>query len=170
MSVTYYVALPFVRTEDGVAPGEAQEMPNERAAIRQAESMSRDSANAGALAFKRSGDPNMGNFGDATILKSFGEVPKNLDELWRLDSSAAAPLASHDFVALLQSAFSLAIFARFLLVFGASSHDSLTINHGSIQWEPNGSQNKKAVHLSAWFVGSGGRIWTADTRIMIPLL
>ena len=33
MAVTYYVALPFVRTEDGVAPGEAQEMPNERAAI-----------------------------------------------------------------------------------------------------------------------------------------
>ena len=29
MSVTYYVALPFLRTEDGVAPGEAQEMPNE---------------------------------------------------------------------------------------------------------------------------------------------
>jgi hypothetical protein len=42
MSVTYYVALPFVRTEDGVAPGEAQEMPNEGAAIRRAESMSRD--------------------------------------------------------------------------------------------------------------------------------
>ena len=81
MSVTYYVALPFVRTEDGVAPGEAQEMPNEGAAIRRAEAMSRDAANAGALAFKRSGDPAMGNFGDATILKSFGEVPKNLDEL-----------------------------------------------------------------------------------------
>jgi hypothetical protein len=56
-------------------------MPNERAAIRQAEAMSRDPANAGALAFKRSGDPNVGNFEDATILKSFGEVPKNLDEL-----------------------------------------------------------------------------------------
>ena len=38
-------------------------------------------ATAGALAFKRSGDPNMGNFADATILKSFGEVPANLDEL-----------------------------------------------------------------------------------------
>ena len=37
--------------------------------------------NAGALAFKRSGDPNMGNFNDATILKSFGDVPTNLDEL-----------------------------------------------------------------------------------------
>jgi len=34
MSVTYYVALPFIPTEDGAAPGEAQEMPNESAAIR----------------------------------------------------------------------------------------------------------------------------------------
>ena len=81
MAVTYFVALPFVRTEEGVAPGQAQEMPNEQAAIRRAESMSRDPANAGALAFKRSGDPNMGIFGDATILKTFGEVPENLDEL-----------------------------------------------------------------------------------------
>jgi hypothetical protein len=81
MAVTYYVALPFVSTEDGVAAGEGKEMPSERAAIRQAEAMSRHPANVGSLAFKRSGDPNMGNFGDATILKSFGEVPKNLDEL-----------------------------------------------------------------------------------------
>jgi hypothetical protein len=81
MALTYYVALPFLRTEDGVAPGEAKEMPNERAAIRQAQAMSRNPANAGALAFKRSGDPNRGNFDDATILKSFGEVPNNIDEL-----------------------------------------------------------------------------------------
>jgi hypothetical protein len=81
MSVIYYVALPFVRTDDGVAPGQAQEMPNERAAIRRAEAMSREAANAGALAFKRSGDPNLGNFSDATILEAFGEVPANLDEL-----------------------------------------------------------------------------------------
>ena len=25
MTVTYYVALPFVRTEEGVAPGQAQD-------------------------------------------------------------------------------------------------------------------------------------------------
>jgi len=80
MAVTYYVALPFVRTEEGVAPGEPQEMPNEGAAVRRAEAMSRDAANAGALAFKRSGDPNIGSFADATILKTFGEVPTNLDE------------------------------------------------------------------------------------------
>ena len=81
MSVTYYVALPFVRTEDGAAPGQAQEMPNESAAVRRAEVMSHDPANAGALAFKRTGDPSLGSFADATILRKFGEVPDNLDEL-----------------------------------------------------------------------------------------
>lgn len=81
MSVTYYVALPFVRTDDGMAAGQAQEMPNETAAIRRAEAMSRDPANAGALAFKRTGDPSIGEFGDATLLKAFGDVPSNLDEL-----------------------------------------------------------------------------------------
>jgi hypothetical protein len=81
MSVTYYVALPFVHTEEGPAPGQAQEMPNEGSAIRQAEALSLRPENAGALAFKRSGTPNLGQFGDATILKSFGEIPANLDEL-----------------------------------------------------------------------------------------
>jgi hypothetical protein len=81
MSVTYYVALPFIRTEDGVAAGQAQEMQSEHAAIRRAEAMSREPANAGALAFKRNGDPNMGNFSDAIVLKSFGTVPDNLDEI-----------------------------------------------------------------------------------------
>ena len=30
MSVTYYVALPFLRADDAVVPGQGQEMPNER--------------------------------------------------------------------------------------------------------------------------------------------
>jgi hypothetical protein len=47
MAVTYYVALPFIHTEDGTAPGEAQECQSEGAAIRQAEEMSRDPAHAG---------------------------------------------------------------------------------------------------------------------------
>ena len=41
MSITYYVALPFVRTEEGIAAGQAQEMPNDRSAIIKAEAMSR---------------------------------------------------------------------------------------------------------------------------------
>ena len=43
--------------------------------------MSRDPANVGELAFKRTGVPNAGQFGHATILKLFGQVPSNLDEL-----------------------------------------------------------------------------------------
>ena len=39
MAVTYYVALPFIRTEDGTAPGEAQECQSEGTAIRRAEGM-----------------------------------------------------------------------------------------------------------------------------------
>jgi hypothetical protein len=43
--------------------------------------MSRNPSTTAALAFRRNGDPNLGSFEDAIILKSFGEVPKNLDEL-----------------------------------------------------------------------------------------
>src|ERR1700733_14964005 len=62
MAVTHYVALPFIRTEDGAAPGEAQECQSEAAAIRRAEGMSSDPGYAGAVAFKRAGDPNVGEF------------------------------------------------------------------------------------------------------------
>jgi hypothetical protein len=65
MAVTYYVALPFIRTEDGTAPGEARECQSEAAAIRRAEGMSRDPAYAEAVEFKRAGDPNVGEFSDA---------------------------------------------------------------------------------------------------------
>jgi hypothetical protein len=81
MAVTYYVALPFIRTDDGTAPGEAQECQSEAAAIRRAEGMSRDPANAGAVAFKRAGDPNVGEFSDAVVLKKFGDVPEDLSAL-----------------------------------------------------------------------------------------
>jgi hypothetical protein len=83
MAVTYYVALPFIRTEDGAAPGAAQECQSEAAAIRRAEGMSRDPAYAGAVEFKRAGDPNVGEFSDAVVLKKFGDVPNDLSELWQ---------------------------------------------------------------------------------------
>jgi hypothetical protein len=37
--------------------------------------MSRREPNVGAVAFSRSGDPNLGEFQAAVILKTFGEVP-----------------------------------------------------------------------------------------------
>jgi hypothetical protein len=43
--------------------------------------MSRVPANTGAVAFKRSGNPNVGEFSDAIVLKRFGDVPEDLSEL-----------------------------------------------------------------------------------------
>ena len=74
MAVTYYVALPFIRTEDGTAPGEAEECQSEGAAVRQAEGMSRDLAHAGAVEFKRTGDPNVREFSDAVVLATFRRI------------------------------------------------------------------------------------------------
>ena len=76
----YYVALPFTPGESGLAPGEAVECPGETAAIRRAEAMSRHAGNAGAVAFSRRGDPNLGDFDDAVILKTFGDVPEDFRE------------------------------------------------------------------------------------------
>jgi hypothetical protein len=61
----------------GLAPGQPIECPSGAAAIRRAEAIARHEANAGAVAFSRSGDPNLGEFEDAVILKSFGEVPED---------------------------------------------------------------------------------------------
>lgn len=78
--MVYYVALPFIRVEGGLAPGEAVECPNGGAAVRRAQAMAANEANAGAVAFSRSGDPNLGEFQDAVILKAFGEVPDDFAE------------------------------------------------------------------------------------------
>jgi hypothetical protein len=43
--------------------------------------MSSDPAQYGAVAFKRAGDPNVGEFSDAVVLKKFGDVPNDLSEL-----------------------------------------------------------------------------------------
>jgi hypothetical protein len=76
--MVYYVALPLILVEGGgLAPGEAVECPHGAAAIRRAQAMSFDKSNAGAVAFSRSGDPNLGEFEDAVILKTFGQVTED---------------------------------------------------------------------------------------------
>jgi hypothetical protein len=51
-------------------------MSERAAAIRRAHAMSFNEANVGAVAFSRIGDPNVGEFDDAVILKTFGKVPE----------------------------------------------------------------------------------------------
>lgn len=74
-TVTYFVALPFTRTEDDgdLVAGRAQERPTATSAIREAKRMAETSA--GAVAFLRTGDPSMGEFEDAVVISRFGDVP-----------------------------------------------------------------------------------------------
>ena len=79
--VTYYVALPFVAADDGVAAGEPLECFNPVAAVRRAEALSRKEGYVGAVAFSRTGDPATGDFGDAKVIRKFGDVPDDLSTL-----------------------------------------------------------------------------------------
>jgi hypothetical protein len=79
--ITYFVALPFVLSDDGVAPQEAVECTSAAAAVARAESLSRAAGIVGAVAFSRTGDPMMGEFGDATVIRKFGDVPSDLSGL-----------------------------------------------------------------------------------------
>jgi hypothetical protein len=79
--VTYYVALPFIAIDDGIAAGEPTECLNVLAGVARAEALSRKHGNVGAVAFSRTGDPATGDFGDAKVLKRFGDVPDDLSAL-----------------------------------------------------------------------------------------
>jgi hypothetical protein len=77
--VTYYVAMSFAQDDSG-APiaGAAEECQSPTGALRRAEALSRQPGNVGAVAFSRSGDPMIGEFSDAQLLRTFGQVPEDL--------------------------------------------------------------------------------------------
>jgi len=79
--VTYYVALPFVASDDGNTAGEPTECFNAMAVVMRAEALSRKEGHIGAVAFSRTGDPATGDFSDATVLKKFGDVSDDLSTL-----------------------------------------------------------------------------------------
>lgn len=79
--ITYYVALPFVVADDGLAAGEPIECFNPNAVVMKAEALSRVEGHVGALAFSRTGDPATGDFGDAKVIRKFGDVPDDLSTL-----------------------------------------------------------------------------------------
>jgi hypothetical protein len=80
--VTYYVALPFLQDDAGSpVAGAAEECQSSSSAIRRAEALSKAAGSIGAVAFSRSGDPMIGEFSDAQLLKKFGDVPDDLSAL-----------------------------------------------------------------------------------------
>lgn len=79
--VTYFVALPFIAADGGIAAGEPTECLNPVAVVMRAEALSRMPGHVGAVAFSRTGDPATGDFGDAKVIKKFGDVPDDLSAL-----------------------------------------------------------------------------------------
>ncbi|MET4481577.1 hypothetical protein [Bradyrhizobium sp. F1.13.3] len=73
--VTFFVALPFVAADDGVAAGEPMECFNPNAAVMRAEALSRKEGHVGAVAFSRTGDPSTGDFSDAKVSRKSRDVP-----------------------------------------------------------------------------------------------
>ena len=80
--VTYYVAMPFLQDDAGSpVAGAAEECQSSSGALRRAEVLSRVQGCIGAVAFSRTGDPMIGEFGNAQLLRKFGDVPDDLSTL-----------------------------------------------------------------------------------------
>lgn len=77
--MTYHVVLAFMRSEDGdIVATEPKEARGADHAIRMAKSLGSTEPHCGAIAFSRTGDPTVGDFEDAVILKTVGEVDEGL--------------------------------------------------------------------------------------------
>ena len=78
--MTYYVALAFTKSEEGgeIVACDPKEARSADHAIRMANSLAATEGHCGAIAFSRTGDPAIGQFEDAVILKAVGEVDVTL--------------------------------------------------------------------------------------------
>ena len=75
-TITYYVAMGFERDEEGeLIALDPMEAGTPSIAISRARSLA--ASKAGAIAFSRTGDPDVGEFQDAVVLFKAGEVPED---------------------------------------------------------------------------------------------
>jgi hypothetical protein len=79
-AMTYYVALAFMRSGDDseIVACDPKEARSSEQAIRMANSLAKGEGHCGAIAFSRTGDPALGDFEDAVILKTMGDVDVGL--------------------------------------------------------------------------------------------
>jgi hypothetical protein len=79
-TMTYYVALAFTRSDENgeIVACEPKEARSSDQAIRMAGTMAAMEGHCGAIAFSRTGDPALGDFEDAVILRTVGEVDAGL--------------------------------------------------------------------------------------------
>jgi hypothetical protein len=72
--ITFFVALPFDFVDGGIAAGKPVECASPGAAIERAQGLWRIFGHAGAIAFVRTTDFEIGKFNDKHVLRRFGQV------------------------------------------------------------------------------------------------
>jgi hypothetical protein len=72
--ITSFVALPFDFDDGGIAAGEPIDCASPAAAIQHAQGLWRVFGHAGAVAFSRTTDFEIGKFNDKHLLRRFGQV------------------------------------------------------------------------------------------------
>jgi hypothetical protein len=72
--ITFFVALPFDFVDGCIAAGEPIECASPSAAIERAQGLWRIFGHAGAIAFVRTTDFEIGKFNDKHVLRRFGQV------------------------------------------------------------------------------------------------
>ena len=72
--ITFFVALPFDFADGGIAAGEPIECTSPAAAIERAEGLWKIFGHAGAVAFVRTTDFEIGKFNFKHVLRRFGQV------------------------------------------------------------------------------------------------
>ena len=75
------MVVPFDYVDGGVVAGEPVICSSPAAAIERAQGLWKIFGHTGAVAFSRTGDPATGDFSDATLLRTFGNVLDDLSAL-----------------------------------------------------------------------------------------
>jgi hypothetical protein len=73
--LTDFIALPFDFVDGDIAAGEPTKFPNPAAAIQSAKGLWKIFGHAGAVAFSRTSDFEIGKFGHVHVPRRFGQVP-----------------------------------------------------------------------------------------------
>ncbi len=73
--ITCFMAVPFDYVEDDVVAGEPIACPSPAAAIQRAQGLWKIFGHAGAIAFSRTSDFEIGKFDAKQVLRRFGQVP-----------------------------------------------------------------------------------------------
>lgn len=78
-NVTFFVMVPFRQSEGEVIAETGVQCPSKHAAIAQARGAVARGA-VGAIAFMRSGDPALGEYGEATLICKEGDLPDGFED------------------------------------------------------------------------------------------